>query len=104
MFDFIFFSSSFFFFKNSPRTTSGSVIPEENADDFWSAADQPNGSLSLPINNMGGSVASIDSARQNPCRNESPQSTYSPYGNSPGNDQRNSGYMLMSPGGDYNKT
>lgn len=91
-----------FVFIFSPRTTSGSVIPEENADDFWSSSDQTianmNGSLSLPINKMGGSVASIDSVNQSR-RNESPQSTYS---HSPGNEQMSTGYMIMSPGGDYN--
>lgn len=87
------------------------MIPEENADEFaTSAIDQsiPNvngvrmgsnsGSLSLPIQ-------SPQQQPQQTYRTDSPQSgSYSPYGNSPVIDQsNNTGYMIMSPGTDYNK-
>lgn len=95
----------------SHRSTSRAVIPEENTDEFWSSNDQSipnmnnvrvtcNSSLSLPIqqqNEVGDSSQIIR-------RNESPQSAYSPYGNSPSVEPNNSGYLLMSPGIDYNKT
>lgn len=83
------------------------MIPEENIDEFVTSSDQniPNmngirmgsssGSLSLPIQSQ---------QQQQPYRTESPQSAYSPYGNSPITDQpNNSGYMMMSPGNDFNK-
>ncbi|XP_031619398.1 serine-rich adhesin for platelets isoform X3 [Contarinia nasturtii] len=86
---------------------SGSVIPEENVDEFVIPSEQniPNinglrmgsssGSLSLPIQSQ---------QQQQQYRTESPQSSYSPYGNSPVIDQPNhTGYMMMSPGTDYNK-
>lgn len=86
--------------------TSGSVIPEENADEFVTPSEQnipivngirmgsSSGSLSLPIQSQ---------QQQQPYRTESPQSAYSPYGNSPVIDQSNhTGYMMMSPGTDYN--
>lgn len=83
--------------------TSGSVIPEENADEFITPSDIPmngirmgssSGSLSLPI----------QSQHQQSYRTESPQSAYSPYGNSPVIDQPNhAGYMMMSPGNDFNR-
>lgn len=74
------------------------MIPEEN-DDYWNTTENTNhvggssGSLSLPLqqNQMTGSV-------------ETNSHTYSPYGNSPAGDHVNStGYMVMSPGIDYNK-
>lgn len=106
----LFYWYSFFFscaFDNFSPCTSGSVIPEENVDEFVTSSDQtiPNmngirtgsssGSLSLPIQSQ---------QHQQSYRTESPQSAYSPYGNSPVIDQPNSsGYMMMSPGTDYNK-
>lgn len=83
------------------------MIPEENVDEFIPSSDQnipnmngmlgsSNGSLSLPIQSQ--------QQQQQPYRTESPQSAYSPYGNSPVIDQPNStGYMMMSPGTDFNK-
>lgn len=83
--------------------TSGSVIPEENVDESSSDQSIPNmngmssGSLSLPIQPQ-------QHQQQQPYRTESPQSSYSPYGNSPVIDQPSStGYMMMSPGTDFNK-
>lgn len=83
------------------------MIPEENVDEFVTSSEQnlPNmngirigsssGSLSLPIQSQ---------QQQQQYRTESPQSAYSPYGNSPIIDQpNNSGYMMMSPGNDFNK-
>lgn len=81
------------------------MIPEENGDEFVPSADQtipnmngirigPNsGSLSLPIQSQ--------QQQQQSYRTESPQSTYSPYGNSP-IQTNNTGYMIMSPGTDFN--
>lgn len=99
----------FLLILNSQRT-SGSVILEENTDEFWSSNDQsiPNmnsyratcsSSLSLPIQqqNQYGDVTSQTR------RNESPLSTYSPYSNSPVVEPTNSGYMMMSPAIDYKK-
>lgn len=100
---------------------SGSVIPEENADEFVpSIYDQsiPNvngvrlgsnsGSLSLPIQSPTQSQQHHNHhhlQQQQTYRTDSPQSgSYSPYGNSPVIDQsNNTGYMIMSPGNDYNK-
>lgn len=82
--------------------TSGSVIPEENVDEPDQGIPNMNGirmgsssgSLSLPIQSQ---------QQQQPYRTESPQSSYSPYGNSPVIDQSNStGYMMMSPGTEFN--
>ena len=91
------------------------MIPEENADEFiTSASDQiiPNGirigsnsgSLSLPIQSPT-QHHHHHQQQQQTYRTDSPQSgTYSPYGNSPVIDQSNTtGYMMMSPGNDYNK-
>lgn len=92
------------------------MIPEENADEFvTSANDQsiPNvngvrmgsnsGSLSLPIQSPPQHQHSQQ--QQQTYRTDSPQSgSFSPYGNSPVIDQsNNTGYMIMSPGNDYNK-
>lgn len=85
--------------------TSGSVIPEENADEFITPSDH-----NIPMNGirMGSSSGSlslpIQSQNQQSYRTESPQSAYSPYGNSPVIDQPNhAGYMMMSPGTDFNR-
>lgn len=88
---------------------SGSVIPEENMDEFVVPSDQnipmngirmgsSSGSLSLPIQSQ-------QQQQQQSYRTESPQSAYSPYGNSPVIDQPNNagGYMMMSPGNEFNK-
>lgn len=94
-----------FFFRFSP-CTSGSVIPEENADEFVTSSDQniPNMNGIRPGSSSGSLSLPIQSQQQQPYRTESPQSSYSPYGNSPVIDQpNNTGYMMMSPGTDYNK-
>lgn len=83
------------------------MIPEENVDEFVPSTDQnlPNGirgssnsgSLSLPIQSQ------QQQPQQQSYRTESPQSAYSPYGNSPVIDQANTaGYMMMSPSTDFN--
>lgn len=84
------------------------MIPEENGDEFvLPSVDQniPNmngisyGSLSLPIQSQ-----QQQQQQQHQHRTDSPLSTYSPSGNSPVIDQGNTtGYMIMSPGTDYNK-
>lgn len=99
--------------------TSGSVIPEENGDEFWPASDIPNidvnqvcgssGSLaSLPTQHPSAVANAVDinSRRTNSLRRGgSPATTYnSSYDSSPGRDHCNTnGYMLMSPGIDINR-
>lgn len=100
----------FYFPMINSQRTSGSVILEENTDEFWSSSDQsiPNvnsyraacsSSLSLPIQQQNQYGDNTSLAR----RNESPLSTYSPYSNSPVVEPANSGYMMMSPAVDYDK-
>lgn len=104
-----------FFFSSR---TSGSVIPEENPDEFWPASDIPDtdaNQMTLPIKqNQLNSIADntitttvdinnqkMDSLR----RGDSPAPiSNNSYGNSPGRDHCNTnGYMLMSPGIDINR-
>lgn len=107
-------------FECCSSRTSGSVIPEENPDEFWPASDIPDidvnqvcgssGSLSLPIqqNQSTSTVDTVDinSRKTNSLRRGgSPAPMYnSSYDNSPGRDHGNTnGYMLMSPGMDINR-
>lgn len=69
----------------------GAVIPEEN-DDFWNTTEN--------TNHVGGSNGSLSL----PLQQNQITGTYSPYGNSPAGEHVNStGYMIMSPGIDFNK-
>lgn len=97
--------------------TSGSVIPEENIDEFWPASDIPDidvnpvcgssGSLSLPLQQtQSDSVTDVNNPKANSLRRGgSPTPMYtSSYDNSPGRDHCiTNGYMLMSPGIDINR-
>lgn len=105
------------YFDWDSSRTSGSVIPEENPDEFWPASDIPDidvnrvggssGSLSLPIQNQttGTTAADIDNRKTNSLRRGgSPGPLYNnSYDNSPGRDHISNGYMLMSPGIDINR-
>lgn len=102
----------FAFDRNS--RTSGSVIPEENVDEFWSTADGnhmdagvagSNSSLSLSMHLSGVTTTLTDTNQgTNNIRRGSPVPSYSPYGNSPAGDHANSsGYMMMSPCIDFNR-
>lgn len=103
--DFCFLFLVLFHHHFSP-CTSGSVIFEENVDEFTTSSDQNIPNINgIRIGSSSGSLSlTIQSQQQQSYRTESPQSAYSPYGNSPVIDQSNhSGYMMMSPGTDYNK-
>lgn len=121
-----------FFLHTRSSRTSGSVIPEENADDFWTSSDGSNPRDSTPyintttpttpIQNFGsvGSSSSLtlsiqpnQSSASNTIGNStiqnirrcSPGPMYSPCSSSPGGDQTgtNSGYMMMSPAIDFSR-
>lgn len=101
------------FISNS--RTSGSVIPEENPDEFWPASDIPDtdaNQMSLPmqqsqLNSIAAITATTATVDINNRKMDSSRRGDSPapisnnsYGNSPGN---TNGYMLMSPGIDINR-
>jgi hypothetical protein len=112
--------------------TPGSVIPEENAYDFWTSSDGSNpkeiasyintttpttpipnfgsagssSSLTLSIQpNQSTAAPSIGNSTIQNIRRCSPGPMYSPCSSSPGGDQTgmNSGYMMMSPAIDFSR-
>lgn len=98
---------------------SETVIPEENADDFWMADNNKRnlpfveratnsgapsaGSLSLPIQPH--QQMAVNGLRKgSPAAPVSYMDRYSPCGSSPGENQVNTaGYMLMSPGAEIGR-